>query len=99
MPKYSVVRSKYAFLLHNDNIIGSDLDSDLREREKKAEKIAGGENIASEIENYLCNGCVNGERIQVYRRYFECFYECSGKRVEYGLYERLWQQIIRSDSK
>ena len=31
-PKYQQVRSKYSFLLFQENIIGSDYDNDLRER-------------------------------------------------------------------
>jgi hypothetical protein len=44
-------------------------------------------------------GCINGERVSVYRRYFECFYEHSGKRVEFTLYEKIWKNLIKSDSK
>lgn len=58
-----------------------------------------GENISNEIENYLIMGCTNGERVNVYRRYFECFYEYSGKRVEFSLYEKIWKHMIKSDSK
>ena len=46
VPKYSQIRSKYSFLLFQENIIGGQLDNDLREREKKAQKIADGENIS-----------------------------------------------------
>lgn len=45
----------------------------------------------------MCFGCVTGERMSVYRRYFECFYEYSGKRVEFNLYEKIWKSLIRSD--
>lgn len=73
------------------------MDTDIREREKKAKKIADGENISNEVEQYLCFGCVSGERINVYKRYFECFYEYTGKRVDYSLYERMWKGLIYSD--
>jgi hypothetical protein len=95
--RYSQIRSKFAFLLHPENIIGAEFDTDLREREKKARKIADGQNISNEVEQYLCYGCITGERLNVYKRYFECFYEYSGKRVEYSLYERIWKPLIRSE--
>jgi hypothetical protein len=50
--------------------LGADIDNDLRDREKKARKIAEGEHISNEIEEYLCYGCTNGERVNVYKRYF-----------------------------
>ena len=75
-----------AFLSSPENILGGENEGDLREREKKARKIVEGENVSSDIENYLCMGCTNGERVSVYRRYFECFYEHTGKRVEFSLY-------------
>jgi hypothetical protein len=74
VPKYTQLRQKYACLNSAENILGGDMDSDLKEREKKAKRIVEGENIASEIEAYLTLGCINGERVNVYRRYFECFY-------------------------
>jgi hypothetical protein len=84
--KYSQVRQKYLFLNSPDNVVGADMDSDLKDREKKAKRIVEGENIASEIESFLLLGSTNGERVNVYRRYFECFYEYSGKRVEFAIY-------------
>lgn len=68
--KYSQIRQKYLFLNSPDNVIGADMDSDLKDREKKAKKIVEGENIASEIESFLLLGSTNGERVNVYRRYF-----------------------------
>ncbi len=62
------------------------MHSDLKEREKKAKRIVEEENIASEIESFLLLGSTNGERVYVYRRYFECFYEYSGKRVVFAIY-------------
>ena len=97
--KYTQLKQKYSFLANPANIIGSDIDSDLRDRERKARKIVEGENISIEIESFLCLGCTNGDRVSVYRRYFECFYEYSGKRVEFALYEKIWKHMIKSDSK
>lgn len=68
--KYSQIRQKYLFLNSPDNVIGADMDSDLKDREKKSKKIVEGENIASEIESFLLLGSTNGERVNVYRRYF-----------------------------
>lgn len=45
--KYSQIRQKYLFLNSPDNVVGADMDSDLKDREKKAKKIVEGENIAS----------------------------------------------------
>ena len=42
VPKYQQLKSKYSFLLFQENVVGGDLDNDLREREKKAKKIADG---------------------------------------------------------
>jgi hypothetical protein len=97
--KYSTIRQKYSFLTNPDNVLGSDMDNDLREREKKAKKIVEGETISNDIEGFLLLGCTNGERVSVYRRYFECFYDYTGKRVEFTLYERIWKKMIRSDTK
>jgi hypothetical protein len=68
--KYTQIRQKYGFLNNPDNILGGYMDNDLREREKKARRIVEGENISSEIESFLCLGSTNGERVNVYRRYF-----------------------------
>lgn len=35
----------------------------------------------------------------MYSRYFECFYEYSGKRVDWSLYEKVWKPIMRLDCK
>lgn len=40
--KYAQVKIKYSFLASVDNIMGSELDQDTREREKKAKKISDG---------------------------------------------------------
>ena len=47
VPRYQQLRSKYSFLLFQDNLLGGDLDPDTREREKKAKKIADGECLSS----------------------------------------------------
>ena len=47
--KYQQIKSKFNFLLFQENIIGGELDNDLRDREKKAKKISDGEHISSEI--------------------------------------------------
>jgi hypothetical protein len=60
VPKYTQLKQKFAFLNQPENILGGDMDSDLKEREKRARKIVEGENIASEIESFLCMGSTNG---------------------------------------
>ena len=45
--KYTQIKQKYSYLNSNDNILGGDIDNDLRDREKKARKIVEGENISS----------------------------------------------------
>ena len=47
--KYQQLRAKFNFLMFQENIIGAEYDNDLRERAKKARKIADGENISSDI--------------------------------------------------
>ncbi len=69
-----------------ENMSRSNSEQDLKEKQKKTKKILEGENICHDIENYLCFGCINGDRVGVYRKYMECFYEYSGKKVEYSLY-------------
>jgi hypothetical protein len=45
--KYTQIKQKYSYLNSNDNILGGDIDNDLRDREKKARRIVEGENISS----------------------------------------------------
>jgi len=45
--KYTQIKQKYSYLNNNDNILGGDIDNDLRDREKKARRIVEGENISS----------------------------------------------------
>lgn len=40
--KYTQIKQKYSFLNNIDNILGADMDNDLRDREKKARKIVEG---------------------------------------------------------
>lgn len=59
-------------MLSPENVNGRDRDTAAyRDREKKAGRLLENELMESDIERFLQHGSTNGERVQIYLKYFQ----------------------------